>query len=501
MYFCVMINNIKRNFSMYRFALFISILIASLLMGSGELQPLSLDECIELGKSSNPSAQMTKLELQSRAWQFEGHQATLKPQLMLSGNVPEFKRSINSIPQPDGSVQFLTQNQAYSNLNLSASHYLTQTGGSVWVSSALSRIDLFGDENSFYWQASPIILGFSQPLFQFNSLSWDKVLEPMKYKLAKKQFVENMEDVVIDISTRYFNYYISGISLENARFNTAINDTIYNISKGRYEVGKIAENDLLRTELAVMDARIALDQALLNHQLSYENLLITLGLGRQDSLYIQPPHKPDGLQLNVEEVLNLVRENNSKYLSWEIQNLEAMRTVKQRKSDRLLDANISASLGYNQTAGKIGDLYKNPLDRENVTLSFDMPLTGRKGNADLARAEADQQQIAVMTQNAKRTFELEIEYMMKELVLLRAQLEIAARSDSVAAMQFDVAKNRYMIGKIDITTLFNTQREKDNASRVYFQTLKNYWLKYYQIRQVTSFDFAERKPLTVSSYH
>ena len=51
------------------------------------------------------------------------------------------------------------------------------------------------------------------------------------------------------------------MTLANATANVAVNDTLYTLNKGRYEVGKIGENDLLKSELALLRARAAVDDA------------------------------------------------------------------------------------------------------------------------------------------------------------------------------------------------------------------------------------------------
>jgi outer membrane protein TolC len=52
-----------------------------------------------------------------------------------------------------------------------------------------------------------------------------------------------------------------------------------------------------------------------------------------------------------------------------------------------------------------------------------------------------------------------------------------------------MAKNRYLIGKIDITNLTIAQQEKDDALINYLQTLQQYWLAWYYLRRSTLFDF------------
>ena len=92
--------------------------------------------------------------------------------------------------------------------------------------------------------------------------------------------------------------------------------------------------------------------------------------------------------------------------------------------------------------------------------------------------------------------EQEVFFEVLQLQQLQQQVRIAAKADTVAARRFEVAKNRYLIGKIDITDLFNAQREKDTARRNFFQTLRQFWTSYFNVRRLTLYDFTQNQPLT-----
>ena len=51
-----------------------------------------------------------------------------------------------------------------------------------------------------------------------------------------------------------------------------------------------------------------------------------------------------------------------------------------------------------------------------------------------------------------------------------------------------MARNRYSVGNISITDLFNAQREKDSARRSYIQTLRQFWTSYHRLRRLTLYD-------------
>jgi outer membrane protein TolC len=89
--------------------------------------------------------------------------------------------------------------------------------------------------------------------------------------------------------------------------------------------------------------------------------------------------------------------------------------------------------------------------------------------------------------------EQEVTYQVARLNLLRTQVAVAAKADTVAQRRFDVAKERYIIGKIDIPNLFIAQSEKDSARRARIQTLWDYWSTYFRLRRLTLFDFENNK--------
>ena len=82
-----------------------------------------------------------------------------------------------------------------------------------------------------------------------------------------------------------------------------------------------------------------------------------------------------------------------------------------------------------------------------------------------------------------------------ELVQARRNLLLSAKADTVAQRRFDVAYNRYVIGRIAIDNLYVAQSEKDAALSQFVQALRGYWQAYYRLRRITLFDFETGNPL------
>ena len=75
------------------------------------------------------------------------------------------------------------------------------------------------------------------------------------------------------------------------------------------------------------------------------------------------------------------------------------------------------------------------------------------------------------------------------------QVALSAKSDTISQMRYNVTKERFLIGKIDVLDLNIAQTERDAAKQKYINTLSNFWQFYYNMRRLTLFDFEKQKPL------
>jgi outer membrane protein len=173
-----------------------------------------------------------------------------------------------------GNRDFLLQQNAYSTAGLNLAQSIPWTGGSILVGSSIEQIYSFGDFDSRTWVSSPVYIQYNQPLFQFNAWTYDIPLEDLQMELAKIDFSEAMEQVAIETTERFFRVMRARASLNNALLNQTINDTIFQISKGRFQIGKIAENDLLQSELKAMNARSEVLSARLEMQQAQKALIL-----------------------------------------------------------------------------------------------------------------------------------------------------------------------------------------------------------------------------------
>jgi len=459
--------------------------------GAAPPQRFTLQQAIDRAQSQGLTALAARATRDAARQRDRAFSAGLLPQLSLGGNVPTFNRSIIPVLQPDGSTDFRPQEQNESSLNMRLTQRIPYLGGDLFVNSQLSRLDRVGTTSSRTWQSTPMLVGIQQNLFRPNALKWDARAQELQAESAERSYREAMEDVAIQTANAFFDYYTAKLGLENAITNAAVNDTLYTLNNGRFEVGKIGENDLLQSELALLRARVALDGARLEHDRTLAALRLALDLPTGAPLeVIVTPEIPEVTADTAMAVAQALR-NRASMVDLELQEVNADRRIAESRFGTGPGATLSASMGFNQTAGEVDAVYRDLLQAQRFSLQVSMPIVqwgGRSANIQAARL--DEQRVQHTARQAREQTAQEAHFAALQLAQSRRSLAIAAKADTVGAKRFEVAKNRYVIGRIGMDNLYQAQSEKDAALQAYLNALRNYWVAYYRLRRVTMYDFA-----------
>ncbi|HAD96057.1 MAG TPA: TolC family protein, partial [Cryomorphaceae bacterium] len=243
-----------------------------------QTESLSLKETIQRAKEKSPSYYRAVNQAENEYWNFRQFRASNMPQLRLNGTLPEYSKSIARVLQDDGTYAFPQSEQLLLDASLSLNQRVLLTGGNFSVSSSLQRTDIYNPVRRLDYFSVPVSLNYSQPMMLYNELKWNNRIQPIVYKESQRAFHEDMESISAEATELYFNALEASINWQIAMFNVSNNDTLYQISKGRYNLGKIAENDLLQIELNLLNARNSLRSANLNYEIATQDLKRYLGI-------------------------------------------------------------------------------------------------------------------------------------------------------------------------------------------------------------------------------
>jgi len=480
-------NNMKRYF------LFITILLASNFVLA---QQYSFREIIELAKTRSIAYKQAETRKENRYWQYKVYKSNYNPQLSLNGTLPNYQRKYSAITQPDGTILFQPISNNFSDVKLGIEQSVSALGSKVFVNSTLNRYDNLTKSNAYLWGGEPLQFGFQQPLFQFNSLKWDKRIEPLRYEESKREYVEEMEDVAIATTQLYFNLLLAQITYNIAEKNLANSDTIYQIGEGRFNLGTIAENELLQLELSLLNARQSLAQASLDIETASLKLKSYLGLVNFEDFDLEVPEDLPEFSVEVNLALEQAHKNRSDALRFERQILEANRGVAKAKGDNGLNMDLYTSFGYTNQGKSLSENYTNSNNQLSVRLGFTIPLVDwGRSKSRIRTALANEELVKYTVEQEKMNFDQEVFTIVKRLDMLKTKIQISKKADEVANNRYNISKNRYLIGKINIVDLNIALQEKDKAKQDYIASLRNFWDTYYQVRKLTLYDFEKNRPL------
>lgn len=454
-------------------------------------QPLTLEQAVQLALEQSHGANAARATLEAGRYRHRAFNSTLLPQLALSGTLPFYNRSIIQVVQPDGSTLFRAQQLTSTGLTARLSQKLPFTGGELFVSSGLSRLAVSGQQSIETWSSTPVRVGLTQSILKPNTAEWDRRQQSVQIDVDQRRYREAREAIALETTNLYFDVVAAHTALNNAVQNAARNDTLYTLNKGRFEVGKIGENDLLQSELALLRARTVLDGARLTYDRAVEALRLGLQLPAEVPIEVVLRADVPAVEADTGRAVAEALRNRADVSDVELQAVLARRRVAEARLGGALGATVQASVGLNASAAEASLVYQDLLETRQVQVSVDVPLWQWGGRGESVRAaRAEEERTASLGQQTMQQLAHETRFAALELAQARRGLGLSATADTVAGKRFEVAYNRYVIGRITLDNLFIAQNEKDQALTQFVQALRGYWLAYYRLRRATLFDFA-----------
>ncbi len=368
----------------------------------------------------------------------------------------------------------------------------------------------------YYDRLSPVSFWYRQSLFGYNSLKWDRRIEPVRYQEAKKSYVETLELVSANAIHKFFALATAQSDYDIASFNYANADTLYRYAQGRYNIGTITENEMLQLELnrlteetnrmnaciemdncmqelrsylgihedrelrvlvspQVPDFSVNLNEALV---LAYENSPDIQTMERRSSYLgihedrelrvLVSPQVPD-FSVNLNEALVLAYENSPDIQTMERRKLESESAVAKARANAGLKADIYLRFGLTQTADKLPEAYRNLLDQQYVSIGISLPILdwGRgKGQVRVARSNRDLTQTADKLPEAYRNL-LDQQYVSIGISLPildwgrgKGQVRVARSNRDLVYTQVEQSRTDFELNVRKLVKQFNLQTQR-----------------------------------------
>ena len=456
---------------------------------------LTLQQVVDMAKRNSIAAKQAVTVRENKYWQWRTYKSNYQPQLSLSGTLPGYSKTYTQVLQPNGTILFQPIHNDNSSLQLDFSQSITATGGTIYGTTEMQRFYDFDRKNVLY-NGVPYAIGYSQPLFQFNALRWDKKIEPLKYNESKQAYIESQEQIAYTVSGYFFDLLLAQVNLQIAETNLANTQKILKIANVKFDLGKVSKNEILQLQLEQLNAQKAVGTAKRDMEIATLNLRTYTGAEGEDKIALELPGSTIDMTVSADKVLAEAFENRSDAIAFVRRIAEAKRDVAKAKGQSGLIATLTANLGFSNTASRVLDVYKSPQNQQLLQLQFAIPvLDWGRSKSRTKTAEANEQFVEYAVEQDKQTFKQQIVTQVTLFNMMKDQLVFTARADSIASEKYQIARERYVLGDLSITDLSIAFEENDRAKRDYITALRDFWGAYYQLRYLSLYDFEKNQKI------
>lgn len=476
----------KKNILLFSFLLSLSIY---------SQRQITLEDAIKIAQKNSPDYKALLNQNQASYWRYRNFNASFLPQLRLDATLPQYSNYTRRLTNDNGQDVFVRSNQARLEGSLSLNQNIALTGGTISLSSQLERVDVFGDNSTTGFSVIPFSINYNQNSLFYNQFKWNKKIEPLIYEEAKREFIENMEQISLNTARRYFALLKAQVQSKIAKSNLSNQDTLFQISKGRFKMGKIAENDLLQIELSVLNSKNDVTTNEINYKRTSQNLSRYLSLDTENIL-LNIPKELSIFNVTVKKAIEEAKSNRKAVIEFRRKRLQAEQNVAEVKGSNRLQLSLNANFGISQQGNTFNDLFQNYNQQQNVMLSIGIPILDwgvSKSRRKLVEANKDL--VNTNIEQDKQEFEQEIYLHVLNWQNQRNFLETAKKAQEIAVKRYDITKKRFVLGKITITDLNLALQEKDRSVLSYLNSLEKFWVDYYTLRKLTLFDFIKNKKI------
>ena len=449
---------------------------------------LTLDDVIDMAITQSSAVKYAQNSNVNYYWSYKNYKSRFRPQLVLNGRLPDYRHTTQAITQPDGSIQFKQVSRLAASSSLSLNQSIPQLGTNIWA-----QTSVYGNknlsQNDLSFSGSPFVIGFSQPL-GYNWMKWYRKTEPMIYDEAQKRFIEEIEQISLNATTRYFSYLSVQTNYNLAESNLRNSQNNLKIAEARRSLGQISENDFSRVELSVLNAQKSLNQARMDLKNADFSLKSYIGLDQNLEISLEIPLNISLFKIDPDLALTKAKENRKETTNYQRRLINADRELAEAKSETGLSATLSGSFGLSNSADDFMGIYDNPEKERTLLVSLSIPILDWGRSASTVKLAESERELTIFDVNRDiEEFDREVVVQVEQFSLLEDQLKTATEADKVAENGYEIALKKFQNGELSINDLNIALQERERAKRDYVNSIRSYWVAYYRLRILTLYDF------------
>ena len=452
---------------------------------------LDMEDVVALAQDHSISAMNNRNMFVAAYWNHRSYRAELLPSLNLSAGLGNFNRSLELLQDYNtGAKSYRSTYNMSNDATLYFSQNIPWTGGTVSLSTSLSRLDQYSPARLTTYYAQPVYLSYAQSLWGYNRFKWSKKTQPKEYEAAKREYIENME-LVCQTAVMYFWNYASAMeNYERAVKSFDDSRRLFAAAQTRFDMGTITRDQLMQVEVSMLNDSLSLGTGAVNLRSSLNRLCSYIGCPEDTELELDIDYDIPDITLSYDDVLDKALTNSSFVLNQEISYIGAEQSIAQAKANRGIQASVNARFGLSGSANRIGDTFVSLQDQEVFGVSLSVPILDwglARGRVRMAEAQAETTRNQL--EQSMTDYRQDLETQVLQFNNQHGQCEISRHAADLAQESYDLALQNFGSGSMTMTQLDQLKEKRDNALSTYMSNVAAYWNQYFGIRRATLYDY------------
>ena len=452
---------------------------------------LNMAQVVELAQENSISAMSNRNSFAASYWSFRSYRAQLLPSLSLNAGLFNFNRSLVQLQDYNtGAISYRANYNMNNDVSLNFRQNIPWTGGTVSLSTSLQRLDQYSPARLTTYYAQPVYLTYTQSLWGFNQFKWSKETEPKQYEIAKRQYIENMEQLSQTTISLFWSCVSSKENYERALKSFEEGKRLFEAGQTRFAMGTITRDQLMQIEVRVLNDSLNLSNSRVNLRTTMNRLCSYIGYQENTELNLIIDYEIPDVTLDYNDVLERALQNSSFRLRQEVQYVQADENVARAKANRGLSASLNTRFGMSGSADKLGDTFVQLKDQEVIGVSLNIPiLDWGQGRGRVRMAEAQAQTTRNQLEQSMIDYRQDLYTQVVQFNDQRSQCEIARRAADLADESYELALKNFGSGSMTMTQLDQLKDKRDQAVSSYLSKVAGFWNSYFGIRRATLYDY------------
>jgi len=446
-------------------------------------QCISMQEAIRIAQDSAITAYASQNALIRSEWEYKQFMATRKPQLAFE-LTPGYQKFTN-----DPTLNYYKLRN-YNMMNTYGEFRLEQEalgiGGSFYANTGALWTEYFGSNpEQRVFSSIPIGVGYSNDLIGYNPHKWEKAIHDFHIESEKKSHRFELCSIASEAEKYYIACLVANENYEISLVNSDVTGEALEIGKEKFAIASITKNELFALELqhvnaenTVFDTKRALDNA-------RKDLFSFLQIDDAGQT-LTIPEMPAFILIDTDETLRIAKENNPSCRNSQEEIIKAQqRLAKAKVESSFLQTAMDLNLGVQSNDSNFAASYSNQklFFVGGITLRIPI-IDGGLAKSRAKAAEYNLKHTEYMAEEEARKLEVNVKTAIKDFVAQQDLLQRTSAAIELADESFNLARELYGNGDIDINTFILALNRKDDSYKNYLKSLQSYWDSRYTLRKL-----------------